>query len=308
MKQRTIRNSIRASGVALHSGKNINLILRPAPEEHGIVFRRVDLPQPVDIPATAYNVRSDAELATVLGIDGIEHTVSTVEHLLSALAGLGIDNVIAEVEGSEMPIMDGSAASYVFLLQSAGIVEQSHDKKFIRVKKPIRIKEGDKEAAFLPFNGFKVTCAIEFDHPVMRAGNTELSIDFSHTSFINEVSRARTFGFKKDLENMHKRRLALGGSLDNAILLDEHSVVNAGGMRFPNAEEFVRHKVLDAFGDLYLAGHTIIGEFKGRKSGHRLNNKLLRELLSTEDAYAIESGIEQISGAPVFFAGSLLPT
>ena len=307
MKQRTIRNPIRASGVALHSGKNINLTLLPAPENHGIVFRRVDLDNSVDIPATAYNVRSDAELATVLGVEGSEYTVSTVEHLLSALAGLGIDNVIAEVEGEEMPIMDGSASGYVFLLQSAGITEQSADKKFIRIIKPIRIRERDKEAAFLPFNGFKVTCAIEFDHPVMQSGNTELSIDFSHTSFIKEVSRARTFGFKKDLESMHKRRLALGGSLDNAILLDDTSVVNSEGMRFPNAEEFVRHKVLDAFGDLYLAGQAIIGEFKGRKSGHRLNNRLLRTLLSDESAYVIESDSSKLGSAPVFFAGSLLP-
>ena len=307
MQQRTIRNPIRASGVALHSGKSVNMTLCPAPENNGIVFRRVDLSTPLDIPATAFNVRSEAELATMIGVEGSDVTISTVEHLLSALAGLGVDNVICEVEGEEMPIMDGSASGYVFLLQSAGIVEQNADKKFIRIVRPIRVQEHDKEAAFLPFNGFKVTCAIEFDHPVMRAGNTELSIDFSHTSFIKEVSRARTFGFKKDLENMHKRRLALGGSLDNAILLDDDNVVNAEGMRFPNAEEFVRHKVLDAFGDLYLAGHTIIGEFKGRKSGHRLNNKLLRAMLSSEDTFVIENSSDNLSGAPVFFAGSLLP-
>ena len=307
MQQRTIRNPIRASGVALHSGKSVNMTLCPAPENNGIVFRRVDLSTPLDIPATAFNVRSEAELATMIGVEGSDVTISTVEHLLSALAGLGVDNVICEVEGEEMPIMDGSASGYVFLLQSAGIVEQNADKKFIRIMRPIRVQEHDKEAAFLPFNGFKVTCAIEFDHPVMRAGNTELSIDFSHTSFIKEVSRARTFGFKKDLENMHKRRLALGGSLDNAILLDDDNVVNAEGMRFPNAEEFVRHKVLDAFGDLYLAGHTIIGEFKGRKSGHRLNNKLLRAMLSSEDTFVIENSSDNLSGAPVFFAGSLLP-
>ena len=307
MQQRTIRNPIRASGVALHSGKSVNMTLCPAPENNGIVFRRVDLSTPLDIPATAFNVRSEAELATMIGVEGSDVTISTVEHLLSALAGLGVDNVICEVEGEEMPIMDGSASGYVFLLQSAGIVEQNADKKFIRIVRPIRVQEHDKEAAFLPFNGFKVTCAIEFDHPVMRAGNTELSIDFSHTSFIKEVSRARTFGFKKDLENMHKRRLALGGSLDNAILLDDDNVVNAEGMRFSNAEEFVRHKVLDAFGDLYLAGHTIIGEFKGRKSGHRLNNKLLRAMLSSEDTFVIENSSDNLSGAPVFFAGSLLP-
>jgi UDP-3-O-[3-hydroxymyristoyl] N-acetylglucosamine deacetylase len=254
--------------------------LRPAPANTGIVFRRLDLPEPVDIPATALNV-TETNLGTTL-----EHgagKVATVEHLLSALAGLGIDNVFIDLTAAELPIMDGSAAPFVFLIQSAGIEEQSAYKRFIRIVRPVEVTEGDKWARFEPYDGFRVNLEIDFDHPVLRKRRQRASLDFSTTSFLKEISRARTFGFLKDVEYLRANELALGGSLDNAIVMDEYRVINEDGLRFQ--DEFVRHKVLDAVGDLYLLGSCLIGEFSGYKSGHKLNNLLLRALLDQPDSY-----------------------
>lgn len=278
--QRTLKNSIRASGVGLHTGKKVLMVLRPALADTGIVFRRTDLPNSEDIPARAENV-GDTALGTTL-VKG-ESRVSTVEHLLSAFAGLGIDNAIVEVSAPEVPIMDGSAGPFVFLLQSAGIEEQRAPKRFVRVKQPVRVEDGDKWAEFRPFDGFKVNFEIEFNHPVFKRRSQKASMDFSTTSFLREVSRARTFGFMRDLEMMRSRNLALGGNLDNAIVLDDYRVLNEDGLRYE--DEFVKHKILDAIGDLYLLGHSLIGEFSGYKSGHALNNKLLRTLLKDRSAW-----------------------
>jgi UDP-3-O-[3-hydroxymyristoyl] N-acetylglucosamine deacetylase len=278
--QRTLRNSIRATGVGLHTGKKIMMTLKPAPPDSGICFRRVDLPQPVDIPARAENV-GDTTLGTTL-VHG-EARISTVEHLLSAFAGLGIDNACVEVTAAEVPIMDGSAGPFVFLLQSAGIEEQDAFKRFIRVRKSVLVEDGDKWARFDPFEGFKVNFEIEFDHPIFKRRLQRATMDFSTTSFLKEISRARTFGFMRDLETLRAHNLALGGTLDNAIVLDDTGVVNEDGLRYE--DEFVKHKILDAIGDLYLLGHSLIGEFSGHKSGHGLNNRLLRALLADEAAW-----------------------
>ena len=280
IRQRTLKNLIKATGVGLHTGEKVYLTLRPAAPNTGIVFRRVDLPEPVDIPATPQNV-GETTLSTTL-IKG-DVKVSTVEHLLSALAGLGIDNAYVDVSAPEVPIMDGSAGPFVFLIQSAGVEEQNAPKRFIRIKKPIRVQDGDKWASFEPYEGFKVTFTIDFDHPVFSEDAQTASIDFSSTSFVKEVSRARTFGFMRDIEALRKRRLALGGSMDNAIVVDNYRILNEDGLRY--ADEFVKHKILDAIGDLYLLGHSLIGSFTGYKSGHGLNNRLLRELLSHADAW-----------------------
>ena len=278
IRQRTLKNTIRATGVGLHTGKKIFLTLSPAPIDAGIVFRRVDLNPPISIPNHALSVKN-AELATALYNDkGIR--VSTVEHLMAAFAGLGIDNCLVDVSADEVPIMDGSAAPFVFLIQSAGILEQGAPKKFIRIKKAIEVREDDKWARFDPFNGFKVNFTIDFNHPVFlndRASQTA-EVDFSTTSFVREISRARTFGFMKDVEELRKRDLALGGSMENAIVIDEYRVLNKDGLRYKN--EFVRHKILDAIGDLYVLGRSLIGSFSGYKSGHALNNKLVREMLN----------------------------
>jgi UDP-3-O-[3-hydroxymyristoyl] N-acetylglucosamine deacetylase len=278
--QRTLRNSIRATGVGLHTGKKIMMTLKPAPPDSGICFRRVDLPQPVDIPARAENV-GDTTLGTTL-VHG-EARISTVEHLLSAFAGLGIDNACVEVTAAEVPIMDGSAGPFVFLLQSAGIEEQDAFKRFIRVRKSVLVEDGDKWARFDPFEGFKVNFEIEFDHPIFKRRLQRATMDFSTTSFLKEISRARTFGFMRDLETLRAHNLALGGTLDNAIVLDDTGVVNEDGLRYE--DEFVKHKILDAIGDLYLLGHSLIGEFSGHKSGHGLNNRLLRALLADKAAW-----------------------
>jgi len=254
--------------------------LRPATANTGIVFRRVDLPEPVLIEASSQNV-GETTLSTTLEKNGVR--VSTVEHLLSALAGLGIDNAYIDVSAAEVPIMDGSAGPFVFLIQSAGVEEQAAPKRFIRIKRPLRVQDGDKWASFEPYEGFKVTFTIDFDHPAFRDENKTASIDFSSTSFVKEVSRARTFGFMRDIEALRQRRLALGGSLDNAIVVDNYRVLNEEGLRY--ADEFVKHKILDAIGDLYLLGHSLIGSFTGYKSGHGLNNQLLRELLAQQDAW-----------------------
>jgi UDP-3-O-[3-hydroxymyristoyl] N-acetylglucosamine deacetylase len=278
--QRTLKNTIRASGVGLHSGKKVLMTLRPAAPDTGIVFRRTDLDPPADIPAHAENV-GDTQLGTSLVKGGAR--VSTVEHLLSAFAGLGIDNAYIELNAPEVPIMDGSAGPFVFLLQSAGFLEQPAPKRFVRVKKPVRVEEGDKWAEFVPYHGFKVNFEIEFNHPVFKRRTQAASMDFSTTSFLKEVSRARTFGFMRDLETLRARNLALGGSLENAIVLDDSSIVNEDGLRYE--DEFVKHKILDAIGDLYLLGHSLIGEFSGFKSGHALNNKLLRVMLADKSSW-----------------------
>jgi UDP-3-O-[3-hydroxymyristoyl] N-acetylglucosamine deacetylase len=278
--QRTLKNVIRASGVGLHTGKRILMTIRPAAPDTGIVFRRTDLSVPVDIPARAGNV-GETTLGTSL-IKG-EVRVSTVEHLLSAFAGLGIDNALVEITGPEVPIMDGSAGPFVFLLQSAGLEQQRTPKRFVRIRKSVKVEDGDKWARFDPFDGFKVNFEIEFNHPIFKRHGQRASMDFSTTSFLKEISRARTFGFMRDLESMRARNLALGGNLDNAIVLDDSKVLNEGGLRYE--DEFVKHKILDAIGDLYLLGHSLIGEFSAYKSGHGLNNRLLRTLLADESAW-----------------------
>jgi UDP-3-O-[3-hydroxymyristoyl] N-acetylglucosamine deacetylase len=293
--QRTLKNSIRATGVGLHTGTKIFMTLRPAEPDSGIVFRRVDLTPPVDIPARAENV-GETMLGTTLG-NG-DARVSTVEHLLSALAGLGIDNGIVEVSAAEVPIMDGSAGPFVFLLQSAGIAEQSVPKRFVRVLKTVEVRDGDKWARFTPYEGFKVNFEIEFNHPEFKKHSQKASMDFSTTSYLKEVSRARTFGFMRDLETMRAHNLALGGNLDNAIVLDDTGVMNEGGLR--TEDEFVKHKILDAIGDLYLLGHSLIGEFTGYKSGHGLNNRLLRTLLADASAWE-ESVFEKPEQAPISY-------
>jgi UDP-3-O-[3-hydroxymyristoyl] N-acetylglucosamine deacetylase len=293
--QRTLRTSIRATGVGLHTGKKVMMTLRPAPPDSGICFRRIDLPQPVDIPARAENV-GETTLGTTL-VNGTAR-VSTVEHLLSAFAGLGIDNAIVEVTASEVPIMDGSAGPFVFLLQSAGIEQQAAPKRFIRVRKTVQVTDGDKWARFDPFEGFKVNFEIEFDHPVFKRRLQRATMDFSTTSFLKEISRARTFGFMRDLETLRAHNLALGGTLDNAIVLDDVGVVNEDGLRYE--DEFVKHKILDAIGDLYLLGHSLIGEFSGHKSGHGLNNALLRALLKDSEAWE-EVVFERPEQAPISY-------
>jgi UDP-3-O-[3-hydroxymyristoyl] N-acetylglucosamine deacetylase len=282
MKQRTLRHAINAVGVGLHSGENIFLTLKPAAVNTGIIFKRVDINPVVEIAASAANV-IDTKLSTSLGINGQQ--IATVEHLLSAFAGLGIDNAIVEVSGQEIPIMDGSAGPFVFLLQSAGIVEQSASKEFIIVKKQIKITDGDKWAQLEPYNGFVVSLELNFSHPVFKKSSLSASLDFSSIAYVKEVSRARTFGFARDYEWLKANNLALGGSLRNAIVLDEQKIINEDGLRYEN--EFVKHKILDAIGDLYLLGRSLIGRFSGFKSGHYLNNLLLKKLLADPDAWEI---------------------
>lgn len=300
IRQRTLKNTIRATGVGLHSGKKVYLTLKPAPIDTGIVFCRTDLDPVVEIPARAENV-GETTLSTTLVKDGVK--VATVEHLLSAMAGLGIDNAYVEVSAEEVPIMDGSAGPFVFLIQSAGIEEQESPKKFIRIKKEVTVSDGDKTATFVPFNGFKVSFTIDFDHPAFKGRSQETSVDFSSTSFVKEVSRARTFGFMRDIEQLRAMNLALGGSVDNAIVVDEFKVLNEDGLRYE--DEFVKHKVLDAIGDLYLLGNSLIGEFKGHKSGHDLNNKLLRALIAQADAWEVET-FNDASTAPISYMRPLL--
>ena len=295
LKQRTLKNSIRATGVGLHTGDKVYMTLRPAAANTGIVFRRVDLEEPVNVVADAQKV-GETQLGTTLVQDGVR--IATVEHLLSAMAGLGIDNVMVELSAAEVPIMDGSAGPFVFLLQSAGIEELNVPKRFVRIIKPIRVEADEKWAEFVPFDGFKVDFEIEFDHPVFKKHTKSASMDFSTTSFLREVSRARTFGFLRDLEIMRSRNLALGGSLDNAIVVDDYRVLNEDGLRYE--DEFVRHKILDAIGDLYLLGHPLIGAFRAYKSGHALNNNLLRTLIAAPDAWE-EVVFEDARDAPISF-------
>lgn len=300
IKQRTLKNEIRATGVGLHTGQKVYLTLRPAPVDAGIVFRRVDLSPPVEIAAYAENV-GDTTLSTTLANGDVR--VSTVEHLMSAMAGLGIDNAIIELSADEVPIMDGSAGPFVFLIQSAGIQEQNAPKKFIRIKKKVVVKDGDKEAAFLPFDGFKVSFGIDFDHPVFKGRKLDATIDFSSTSFVKEISRARTFGFMHEIEYLRSKGLAKGGSLDNAVVVDKYRIMNEDGLRYD--DEFVKHKVLDAIGDLYLLGTSLIGEYRAYKSGHGLNNQILRELIKREDAWETVT-FEADERAPISYIKPLL--
>ena len=295
IRQRTLKNIIRATGIGLLSGEKVYLTLRPAAVNTGIVFRRMDLDPMVEIPALAKNV-GETTMSTTL-VKG-EVKVDTVEHLLSAMAGLGIDNAYVELSASEVPIMDGSAGPFVFLIQSAGLEEQDEPKKFIRILREVTVEDGEKRATFVPFEGFKVGFEIDFDHPVFAGRTQTACVDFSSTSFVKEVSRARTFGFMRDIEFLRTNNLALGGSVDNAIVVDEDSVLNEDGLRYE--DEFVKHKILDAIGDLYLLGKSLIGEFRGYKSGHALNNLLLRTLLEQPDAWEVVTFADE-SLAPISY-------
>lgn len=296
IKQRTLKNTIRATGIGLHSGEKVYLTLRPAPVDTGIIFIRTDLEPAVEIVAKATNV-GDTTLSTSLSNGDVK--VSTVEHLLSALAGLGIDNVYVELSAAEVPIMDGSAGPFVFLLQSAGIEEQAKAKEFIRITKPVTVTDGDKSASFQPYDGFKVSFTIDFDHPLFSEDNQVASLDFSTTSFVKEVSRARTFGFMRDIEYLRSQNLALGGSVNNAIVVDDYRVLNEDGLRYD--DEFVKHKILDAVGDLYLLGHSLIGEYVGVKSGHGLNNMLLRALIEQPECWEFVAFDDEMA-APISYA------
>jgi UDP-3-O-[3-hydroxymyristoyl] N-acetylglucosamine deacetylase len=296
IRQRTLKNVIRATGVGIHTGEKVYMTLRPAAVDAGIVFRRIDLPEPVEIRANAFNV-GDTSLSSTLTNGAVR--VSTVEHLLSAMAGLGIDNAYVDLSAPEVPIMDGSAGPFVFLIQSAGIEQQNAPKRFIRIKKPVRVEDGDKWARFEPFDGFKVGFSIDFDHPIFTRQTSTAEIDFSTTSFVKEVARARTFGFMRDIEMLRERNLVLGGSMDNAIVLDDYRILNEDGLRYE--DEFVKHKILDAIGDLYLLGHSLVGAFYGYKSGHALNNRLLRALLADREAWE-EVTFDDDARAPISYA------
>lgn len=296
LRQRTLKSVIRATGVGLHSGEKVYMTLRPAVENAGITFRRVDLDEPVDIPADATLV-GETMLGTTLIKDGVK--VATVEHLMSALAGLGIDNLHVDLSAAEVPILDGSAGPFIYLLQSAGIEEQNAAKRFLTVKKKVRVEDGDKWAQLTPYNGFKVNFEISFNHPVFNKLTKNATIDFSSISYLKEVSRARTFCFLRDVEALRAQNLTLGGSMDNAIVLDDYRILNEDGLRYAN--EFLIHKILDAIGDVYLLGHSLIGEYSAYKSGHDMNNRLLRALLADQSAYA-EVTFADEKKAPISYA------
>ncbi|CCD30325.1 UDP-3-O-(3-hydroxymyristoyl) N-acetylglucosamine deacetylase (UDP-3-O-acyl-GlcNAc deacetylase) [Candidatus Glomeribacter gigasporarum BEG34] len=296
LKQRTLKSIVKTVGIGLHSGRKVELRLRPAPVNTGIVFTRADLNPPVDIAAAAQYV-GDTRLASVLCKEGVR--VSTVEHLMSACAGLGIDNLQVELTAEEVPIMDGSAGSFVFLLQLAGIEEQNALKKFIKIKQRVEVRNGDKCAWLEPYFGFRLKFTIDFPHPAVNRTRQQFEMDFAHTSYVREIARARTFGFVHEVEKMRALGLARGGSMDNVIVLDEYRILNNDGLRYD--DEFVKHKMLDAIGDLYLAGHPLIGAYAAHKSGHALNNALLRELLAQRDAYEIVH-FEDSDAAPDGFA------
>lgn len=297
IRQRTLKEIVKTIGVGLHSGRKVTLTLRPAAANTGIIYRRTDVNPPVDFPAQPDSVRDTVLCTALVNEDGIR--ISTVEHLNAALAGMGIDNIIIEVDAPEIPIMDGSASPFVFLLQQAGIETQNAPKRFIRVKKPVRFEDGDKWAELVPYNGFRMDFKIEFNHPAIDVDQQHLKFDFSSTSFVKDISRARTFGFMKDIEYLQSQNLCLGGSFDCAIVLDEYRILNEDGLRFAN--EFVTHKVLDAIGDLYMCGHPIIGELRAFKTGHGLNNQLLRALLANQDAWEWVT-FEEEETSPVAFA------
>ncbi len=294
VKQRTLKSSVTVTGVGLHSGEKVTLTLRPGAVNSGIVFRRVDVKPVCEMQARA-DLVYDTRLSTCMEFNGVR--VATIEHLMSAFAGLGIDNACVEMNGSEVPIMDGSAGTFIFLLQSAGIVEQSAPKKFIRIRKTVEVAHGDKWVKFEPYNGYRLTFTINFSHPVFADTKQHVVIELDENSYIRDISRARTFGFMQDVEYMRSQGLALGGSLDNAIVMDDYRVLNADGLRFE--DEFVKHKVLDAIGDLYLLGHPVIGAFSGFKSGHALNNELLRALLADEHAWEFVT-FDNVEDAPSF--------
>jgi len=296
INQRTLKNVIRATGVGIHTGEKVFMTLRPAAVNTGIIFRRTDLDPVIEVPAFATHV-GDTSMNTTLEQDGVR--VSTVEHLMSAFAGLGIDNAYVDLSNAEVPIMDGSAGPFVFLIQSAGIEEQSAAKRFIRVLKPVEVRRDDKWARFDPYDGFRVSFKIDFNHPVFRSHQSFASVDFSTTSYLKEIARARTFGFMRDIEMLRERNLVLGGSMDNAVVLDDYRVLNEDGLRYE--DEFVKHKVLDAIGDLYLLGHGLIGAFSGYKSGHELNNLLLRDLLAQPSAWE-EVTFDDTETMPVSYA------
>ncbi len=302
LKQRTLKTLIKTTGVGLHTGARVEVVLRPAPSDTGIVFHRVDLERPVSIPADALHV-GETRLSSTLKHDGA--AISTVEHLMSALAGLGIDNLHVDVAGPEVPIMNGSAGPFVFLLQSAGIVEQDAHKRYLRVVAPVEVRDGDKWARFEPFNGFKLDFTIDFPHPMFGSENRHVVIDFAEHSYVKEVARARTFGFMQDLEAMREAGLGLGGSLQNAVVLDEYRVLNSEGLRYDN--EFVKHKVLDAIGDLYLLGHPLIGQYTAFKSGHGLNNAVARALLARTDAFELVTFAEPAEVPSAFQGWQLSP-
>jgi len=295
LRQRTLKNAIRATGIGLHTGRKVYMTLRPSAENTGIVFRRVDLEPPADVAANALNV-GETTLGTTLVRGDVK--VATVEHLLAAMCGLGIDNAYVDLTAPEVPIMDGSAAPFVFLLQSAGIAEQNAAKRFVRIRQAVRVEEGDKWAEFRPYPGVRVNFRIDFDHAVFKRHSQSASVDFSSTSFLKEVSRARTFGFVREIEALRARNLTLGGNMDNAIVLDDYRVLNEDGLRFE--DEFVKHKILDAIGDIYLLGHALVGEYTGFKSGHSLNNQLCRALLAQSDAWDLVS-FESEGKAPITF-------
>lgn len=301
LRQRTLKNVVRATGVGLHGGEKVFLTLRPAAIDAGISFRRTDLEPAVVLPASAVLV-NETTLCTGLGRDGVK--VQTVEHLMSALAGLGIDNAAIDLTAPEVPIMDGSSGPFVFLLQSAGIVEQNAPKRFIRIRRPVEVRDGDKIARFEPYDGFRLGFTVKFNHPAIPEALSRVELEFSTENYIREISRARTFGFMRDLEAMREHNLGLGGSMDNAIVLDEFRVLNEDGLRY--ADEFVRHKALDAIGDLYLAGHAILGAYEGYKSGHALNNALVRTLLADAEAWDVVSG-ETAEALPLPRYGAALP-
>jgi UDP-3-O-[3-hydroxymyristoyl] N-acetylglucosamine deacetylase len=302
LKQRTLKNTIKTTGVGLHTGARVEIVLRPAAPNAGIVFHRVDLERPIAIPADALHV-GETRLSSTLKHDGA--AISTVEHMMSALAGLGIDNVHIDVSGPEIPIMDGSAGPFVFLLQSAGIVEQDAAKRYMRIVQTVEARDGDKWARFEPFNGFKLDFTIDFPHPMFGSENRHVVIDFAEHSYVKEVARARTFGFMQDLEAMREAGLGLGGSLQNAVVLDEYRVLNSEGLRYDN--EFVKHKVLDAIGDLYLLGHPLIGQYTAFKSGHGLNNAVARALLARTDAFELVTFAEPAEVPSAFQGWQLSP-
>ena len=296
IRQRTLKNVIRATGVGLHTGEKVLMTLRPAPANCGIVFRRVDLDPVADIKADPNLVRDTALSTTLVNDQGVR--VATIEHLMSALAGLGIDNLYIDLSAAEVPIMDGSAGPFAFLIQSAGIAEQNAAKRFIRLKKTVEVRDEDRWARFEPHEGFRVNFTIEFDHPVIRSHSCRADVEFSTTSYLKEVARARTFGFMRDIEYLRQRNLVLGGSLDNAVVLDDYRVLNENGLRYE--DEFVKHKVLDAIGDLYLLNRNPIGAFFGHKSGHELNNQLVRQVLADETAWE-EVTFEDDRPAPISY-------
>ncbi|EGQ9766187.1 UDP-3-O-acyl-N-acetylglucosamine deacetylase [Vibrio alginolyticus] len=297
IRQRTLKEIVKTTGVGLHSGRKVTLTLRPAAANTGIIYRRTDVNPPVDFPADPASVRDTMLCTALVNDEGVR--ISTVEHLNAALAGMGIDNIVVEVDAPEIPIMDGSASPFVYLLQQAGIETQNAPKRFIRIKKPVRFEDGDKWAEFVPFNGFRMDFEIEFNHPAIESDEQRLLFDFSSKGFVREISRARTFGFMRDIEYLQSQNLVLGGSFDNAIVLDDYRILNEEGLRFEN--EFVTHKVLDAIGDLYMCGYPIIGEFRAFKSGHGLNNQLLRAVLADQEAWEWTTFEEEV-GSPVAFA------